>query len=122
MNIREYLNQAFLLNRSIDAKKEVLKTLEDNITLTCDPLLLKSLKAEKDKIKSEINKELQTRINIFHIIEKVEDTTLKSLLQYKYICGLSAEEIAEKLNYSPRHIIRMHTKAVDAVEKYYKIA
>lgn len=122
MNIREYLNQAFVLGRSIDAKKEVLKTLDISISLTTDSLLLRSLKSEKEKIEAEINKELKIRMNIFDIIEKVEDITLKSLLQYKYICGMTTEEIAEKLNFAPRHIFRMNIKAVEEAEKYYKIA
>lgn len=122
MTAREYLNQTFILNRTIEAKKEILKTLNDNISLTCDALLLKSMKAEKEKIELELNKELQTKMKVFAIIDKVEDATLRTLLQYKYICGMSAEEIAEKLNYSPRHVIRMHTKAVDVIEKFYKIA
>ncbi len=122
MNIREYLNQSFVLGRSIDAKKEVLKTLDMSISLTTDSLLLRSLKCEKEKIEAEINKELEIRMNIFDIIEKVEDITLKSLLQYKYICGMSTEDIAEKLNFTPRHIFRMNIKAVEEAEKHYKIA
>ncbi len=122
MNIKEYLNQACFINKDIDMKKEILKTLEDNINLADDQLLVEKLKQEQQNIKNAINKNLQTKINIFRLIEKVEDITLKSLLQYKYICGMNPEDIAKKLNYSPRHIARMHTKALLEAEKYYKIA
>lgn len=38
---------------------------------------------------------------------------LRDILHYKYIVGLTIEEIAERMTYSPRHIVRLHTEAIE---------
>lgn len=120
MNIKEYLNLSFEINNSLISKKAVLKELERAISSTTDKKLIEKLKKEKQKIQIAINNDIYTRIDILRVIERVKDRTLKAVLEYKYICGLSNEEIAQKLNYSNRHITRIHTKALNAAEKLYK--
>ncbi len=49
-------------------------------------------------------------------ITKIKDEKLKILLYEKYICGRTLEEISLLLNYSKRHIERLHIKALQQFE------
>lgn len=122
MNIRDFLDNSYKLNHSIQAKKEILNTIEENISITTDTALLKKLKDEHKKLKNAINDEIRTQMKAIELIEKLEDAILRSVLEYKYICCLNVEAIADKLHYSTRHIVRMHSKAVEELKKYYKSA
>ena len=48
-------------------------------------------------------------------IEKVEDPTLKNILILHYIDGKTFEEIGEIMKYCERQVIRLHKKAIDAI-------
>lgn len=122
MTAKEYLKKAYNINQSIDVKTELLKSIETTIPLTSDQHLLTKLQKEKKKLKTALDKDIHTKMTILDIIENIDDFILKSVLLYKYICGMTNEEIGHKLNYTTRHIVRMHTKAVTEAEKFYKIA
>lgn len=49
-------------------------------------------------------------------IEKVDGGVLSELLFLKYVCGKTLSEISYELNYSVRHIERLHIKALDKFE------
>ncbi len=46
-------------------------------------------------------------------IEAVDGGVLSELLYLKYVCGKTLLEISYELNYSVRHIERLHIKALD---------
>lgn len=122
MSVTDFLDNSYKLNHSIQAKKQILKTIENNISVTTDTALLKKLKSEHKKLKNAINDEIRTQMKAIELIEKVEDATLRTVLEYKYICCLNVNDIADKLHYSTRHIVRMHSKALEEVKKFYKSA
>lgn len=122
MNIKKFLENSNKLSKSIQSKKAVLETIDKSLLVTTDTALIKSLKKEQAKIKASINEDVRTQIKTIKLIEKVKDATLRSLLEYKYICNMDIEDIAEKLAYSVRHTARMQTKAIDELEKCYKSA
>ena len=68
---------------------------------------LKKAKACK-KLRAEIEKK----------IESVDDIKLSELLYQKYIFGKTLEDISLILNYSTRHIERMHIKALDKFQMH----
>jgi len=49
-------------------------------------------------------------------IDEVKEQKYRDLLRYRYILGLTYDQIADRMNYSTRHIARMHDKAVEAFE------
>lgn len=63
--------------------------------------------------KSEIAEAKTLRIEIENKIRLVEDPLLCELLHQKYIFGKTLEEISLILNYSKRHIERLHIKALE---------
>ena len=71
------------------------------------------------EIDAEINREideLQTvRQGIRAALNQLEDENLKLLMEYRYIDGLTWEQIAVKMNYSYMQICRLHGKALRTI-------
>ncbi len=71
---------------------------------------------ESLKYKAQISECLKTREEIEQKISAVDSDILKELLTQKYICGKTLEEISLIMNYSKRHIERLHIIAVEKLE------
>ncbi len=75
----------------------------------------KGTAAEKE-IERQIENLERVRFEIIKTIEKVHDNVLSALLVGYYINGKTLEEMAEALNYSERHVTRLHKKALDEIK------
>lgn len=64
------------------------------------------------ELKTQMEKRIDLRLQISRKIEEMPDETESLLLRYKYIQGLSFEEISVKLGYTYRHTTRLHGKAL----------
>lgn len=64
------------------------------------------------EINAEIDKLVDKRKEIESIIRAVEDSTLRTLLEYRYINGKKWEEIALMMGYDYRYILKIHGKAL----------
>lgn len=71
---------------------------------------------EKQKYQLEITKSLSLRNEIEFKIRSVDNNILSELLFQKYILGKTLEEISYILNYSKRHIERLHIEALKKFE------
>lgn len=67
---------------------------------------LKVQRLEKVKIYSDISSR----------IRKVEDDNQRELLMYRYIKGMSWEDVASELGYTWRWTHKLHSKALDAID------
>ena len=71
------------------------------------------------EIGEEITRELQKlhrmRREIRSIISTLEDDTLQTLMMYRYISGMTFEQIAVKMNYSYVHVCRLHGQALSKI-------
>ncbi len=72
------------------------------------------------EIDAEINREideLQTvRQEIRAALNQLEDENLKLLMEYRYIDGLTWEQIAEKMDYSRQWVTSLHGTALLKIE------
>ena len=71
------------------------------------------------KIDREIDRLVDLKEHIIEVVSALEDETERTVTERHYILHESWETIAEKLNYSPRHIIRIHNKAVAHLEEVF---
>jgi DNA-directed RNA polymerase specialized sigma subunit len=62
---------------------------------------------------NSLNEALLLRMKIEKQISQVDGNVLSEVLFQKYIFGKTLEDIAAVLNYSTRHIERLHIKALD---------
>jgi len=71
---------------------------------------------EENTYKKYISASINLRNEIEEKIQNIDDELLIELLYEKYIFGKTLEEIALILNYSKRHIERLHIKALEKLE------
>ncbi|MCI8361068.1 MAG: hypothetical protein HFE86_07010 [Clostridiales bacterium] len=64
------------------------------------------------QINQQIDRLADLRQDMERIISLVPDDTLRLLLTYKYIDGLGFEDIADRLHYCWRQIVRKHAHAL----------
>ena len=67
------------------------------------------------EINAAIDSLIDLRRDIQGAIDKVPDENLQLLLTYRYIDGLSFEQIAEKMNYCERQVYRKHGEALSKI-------
>lgn len=72
--------------------------------------------AELDQMEKELIDERYQRIKMYQVIvrqiKRLKSSNENDVLFYRYIKGLDFWEIAEKMNFSERHITRIHGKAL----------
>ena len=67
------------------------------------------------KINREIDKLQTVRQEIRAALNQLEDENLKLLMEYRYIDGLTWEQIAVKMNYCWRQVCRKHGQALTQI-------
>lgn len=95
-------NMAFKITSSLSDMPKA-NSSEDKLQVAVEKLV--SLQNNlADKILENIN----FRIHIDNIIDKLAEKRLRLLMRYRYIDGLTWENIAVKLNYDYRWVLRLH--------------
>ena len=132
MTAKEYLQQAYQIHRSIQARKQQvarLRALAEQVTSAATATRVSGTPA-RSKVESTVCRiaDLQSLIQrdicrlaekyeeIQRIIDKVEDDTCRNILSLRYLSFLTWEEIAEKMDYNERHVRRLHGIALQKVK------
>lgn len=125
--IKDYLKQAPKLDKQINSKLEQiqqLRSLSEKITTTLshspksrnqinrtEYCVLRIWELEQE-IDREINKLIDLKKEIKKAIDNVKNDNYRMVLEYRYLCGFSWEDIAKAMNYAVRHITRLHGLAL----------
>lgn len=133
MNAKDFLNQAYLLDQQIKSKSEQIQSLNELATsctatmtgMPHNPNRGTSRMADavckiidlQNEIASDMDRLVQIKKDIVDVIGGVEDVELRILLEQRYLCGATWEEITMNLYHNRRWIFRLHDKALDAVQK-----
>ena len=131
MNAKEYLKQAFYLDKRINSKLEQVESLNalaTKVTSTLSDMPKSSNRGESRleeiivkiiDLQEEINKDIDALIDlkreIAWTINNVKDKEMRSILEKRYLCFDSWEKIAVDMNYSIQHIFRLHNKALKSI-------
>ncbi len=75
----------------------------------------KILAAQKE-IYMKIEELMALSQEVVDAIQTVPDETLQLLLSYRYILGMTFEQIAVRMHYNYRWILRLHERALSAVQ------
>jgi len=133
MEAKEFLNQAFLLDQRIRAKSEQIQSLNElatscTATLTGMPrnpnrggsrmadAVCKMIDLENE-IARDMDRLIEVKQQIVAVINAVDDVVLRTLLEKRYLCGATWEEISVDLCFNRRWTFRLHDKALEAVQK-----
>ena len=132
MNKREYLNQAYRLDQRINSKLEQLaqlKALATKVTTGMsdmpgsptrnvkknEDIILKIIDLENE-INDRIDELVDLKKDIVHRINEVNNPEYKLILELRYLCFRSWEEIAVEMDYGIDNVFRVHRKALDSVQ------
>lgn len=81
---------------------------------------LSAYAAKLDELLSELeeqmNERIQLRREIVRKIESMDSETEKAVLRYRYIRMLKWEEIAVKMHYGYRNVLKVHGRALEHFE------
>lgn len=131
MTAKEYLSQAHRLDQRIDAKIAQVKSLNDlaakcTATITGMPrnpngggFTMETAVCKIIDLQDEINRDIDRLVDlkreIMEVIKAVADTEYQILLEKRYLCFHTWEQIAVDMGYNVRHLYRIHDEALDKV-------
>ena len=132
MTAKEYLNQAYWLDRRIESKLEQLSALKEmatktTVAMTTDVVnrtqnmsrmqeVINKIIDMQNEINEDIDRLVDLKRDIMHIIKAENNTEYQTLLELRYLCFKSWDSIAKQMGYSIRHIYRLHDEAVEQME------
>ena len=131
MTAKEYLGQAYRLDQRINSKLEQVMSLRDLATKATSTLSdvapsgIRNVHRMEDIIvkivdlENEINRDIDNLVDLkremVSVIKAVTDPELQTLLELRYLCFKSWEQIAVEMEYSIQHIFRLHDKSIKEI-------
>jgi len=73
----------------------------------------------ENKIDAEIDRLVDRKDEIMYFVHALDDANERIVTERRYILHESIEKISEKLGYSPRHISRLLSSALEQMEEHY---
>ena len=131
MTTKEYLNQAYQIDRRINSKIEQVASLKE-LALKVTAVLSDMPKGSQNihskeniitkmlDLENEINEEIDELIDlkrtIGSLIKSIENPEYQTILEQRYLCFKSWEEIAVGMGYSMQHTFRLHGRALKSIK------
>jgi len=132
MNAKEYLNQAHRLDQRINSKLEQVASLRDlttkaTATMTDMPgsaspnvhraqdIIGKIIDLESD-INADIDRLVDLKREMVTVIKSVENLEYQTLLELRYLCFKTWEQIAVEMGYTLAYTFELHKKALNRVQ------
>ena len=136
MKIKEYLMQAYRIDQRINSKLEQIASLHDlatKATVTYSDMprnpnkgkskmedaIIKIMELE-DEINHDIDRLVDLKTDITHLIKNLDSHEYQIILEQRYLCFKSWEQIAVDMGYSIQHTFRLHDAALTELERFYK--
>lgn len=136
MTAKEYLSQAHHLDQRIDAKIAQVASLNElatkcTTTLTGMPRnpnrggsTMADAVCKIIDLQEEINRDIDRLVDlkreIVEVIKSVDNTEYQILLEKRYLCFHTWEQIAVDMHYSGKWIQKLHDRALDVVADILK--
>lgn len=132
MTAKEYLNQAYRIDQRINSKLEQVSSLRDLSTKATStfsdvpPSGTRNVHRMEDVIckivmlENEINAEIDHLVDlkreIREVISAVKNLECQTLLELRYLCFKTWEQIAVQMNYSTKYVFDLHRTALKMIE------
>lgn len=131
MTAKEYLSQAYRIDQRINSKLEQVASLRDlstKATSTCseaapggtrnvhrlEDVICKIVMLE-DEINAEIDQLVDLKREIREAISAVKNLECQTLLELRYLCFKTWEQIAVQMNYSTKYVFDLHRTALKMI-------
>lgn len=131
MTAKEYLSQARFLDNRINSKIQQVSSLNElatKCTATISDMphspnsggsTMADAVCKIVDLQEEINKDIDRLVDlkreIMGVIKAVPNVEYQTILEKRYLCFISWEQIAVDMNYSMQHIHRMHSSALKEI-------
>lgn len=136
MDTKSYLKRAMLAQAEISYLREQIQYLREKIMnvggVVNDDMKVQTSKSydtmgdtvasicdREEELKEKMDAYAKIERKVSEKIDEVKEQKYRDLLRYRYILGLTYDQIADRMSYSTRHIARMHDKAVEAFEQVH---
>ena len=132
MTAKEYLGQAYRLDQRINSKLEQvlsLRELTTKATATMSDMpgggsrnvykmqdIIGKIVDLENEINADIDKVVDVKREMVTVIKAVTDPELQTLLELRYLCFKTWEQIAVDMQYSTRNIYKLHDTAIGAIK------
>lgn len=70
-----------------------------------------------DKLNQKLHQAIMVQENIKKLLESLDDIKLRQLMYYRYINGMRWEEIAVRMDFNYRWVLRLHRKALNQISE-----
>ena len=132
MTAKEYLSQAYMIDQRINAKLEQVMSLRNTASRATslvsdmprsstpnvcrmEDIILKFIDSEND-INAEIDQLVGLKREVRSVISQINHREYQTLLELRYLCFKTWEQIGVDLGYNVRHVYRMHDEAVESIK------
>ena len=136
MTAKEYLRQLYIMRRQLRSIRMKLEELQ------LEAVGIGAIRYDKERVQTspedylpgsvsdllDVEKKYQRMIVRYHtavqqrirMIEKLDNPTYIRILTLRYCDGLSFDKIAVEMNYTYRHVLRLHGNALSAFGRRYQ--
>lgn len=131
MTVKEYLGQAYRLDQRINSKLEQVASLNELATKCTSTLTgmprnpnrgtstMADAVGKIVDLQAEINRDIDRLVDLkremVSLIKAVDNTEYQTLLELRYLCFKTWEQIAVDMGYSIQHIYRLREKAYNEI-------
>lgn len=131
MTVKEYLGQAYRLDQRINSKLEQVASLNELATKCTSTLTgmprnpnrgtstMADAVGKIVDLQAEINRDIDRLVDLkremVRLIKAVDNTEYQTLLELRYLCFKTWEQIAVDMGYSIQHIYRLREKAYEEI-------
>lgn len=132
MTAKEYLSQAYRLDQRINSKLEqveVLRAMAQKVTTSyesepvsrsrcvtsLEDTIARMLEAEAD-LNRTVDALVDLKMEMARYIDQVENYDYQLVLEKRYLCFKTWEQIADDLHFSRRWVNIVHSRALDAMD------
>ena len=132
MTAQEYFNQAYRLDQRINSKLEQVMSLRDlttKATATMSDMpgggsrnvyrmqdIIGKIIDLEDEINQDIDALVDLKREMVATIKAVADPECQTLLELRYLCFKTWEQIAVDMQYSTRNIYKLHDRAIKEIK------
>ena len=137
MTAKEYLSQAYKIDNDINSKLEQVASIRDLATKATSTILdmpgspnrnihkmedvIVKIIALEDEINFDIHELISLKADITHMIKRVANRAERTILEKRYLCFDTWEQISVDMGYSIQHTFRLHDKALKEIDGFLKV-
>lgn len=132
MTIKDYLGQAYRIDQRINSKLEQIACLRELATKATSTIsdtprsasrnthsmenILVKMFALENEINDDIDALVDLKREIVSVIKLVDNPEYQTLLELRYLCFRTWEQIAVDMGYDLRYLHRLHGRALEVCE------